>query len=160
MPFTPGMPLNELLSQLTAEENAELDMLVRTAGTDERGQTLYVRKDGAEAFHRHLVGMALSGHGQTMLFRAKCTPEPGAEQELYECLFKALQAFLKARAADPSQPTYVLHLAECLELAGQHKEAVQGYETFILEQSRGPIDPAGQELILMAREKVASLKSS
>lgn len=158
MPLFPCIPLDVLLTQLTAEEQQEVQTIFQIATKNDGGRFIGP-EESREKMQRHLIGMALYGYADRLYSFARIKlqqQEPGAAEPLK----KALVAYFKARAVDSSQPVYLFGLARCLELAEMAPEAAEGYQAFIREQSRFPYDPSGQELIKAARESLSRLGRS
>lgn len=152
----PGMPLQGLNALLTPEERDEIAVTFRTISEAEPGQQLEVREDFLENFQRAFAGLALDGYSSRMrlLVRGKLeTHAPDAQ----DYVARALDSALKARAADPSNSVYLLHIAESLELAQRVDAAMEGYAAFIEEQSREPDGSAGRALSKLAQDRLAEL---
>lgn len=156
MPLFPDMPLAELLSQLTDEEHREVRTVFHIV-TKQEGGRFPGPQEHLERLQRHLIGMALYGYADRLHAFAE-TKLRRQEREGVEELQKALAAYIKARAADASQPVYLFGLARCLESAERAQEAVVSYQAFIREQARFADDPSGQALIATAQENLSRLR--
>lgn len=147
------MPLEELGEQLTAEERDEISEMFRFVNTREPGKQLFVKEEMVELLQRHYTAAALSSYAFRMrvLARGKLARnEPDAQ----DYVDRALQAALKARAADSSSPSHLIGLAESLQLACRPDDAEKAYLEFVREQSQYPDDSAGPELIELIRERL------
>lgn len=152
MELVPMMPLKDLSEHLNYKEWCKLANISEIINSAERGRQLFVRKDMFEIVQRNFIGIALICFSDQMKILAECIlRNSSSASRIY--LDKALEAAVKARAADPAIPNYLFKLASLLELSGDLHDAIEFYELFITEQSQYECSDFDLSLIERARAR-------